>query len=99
MNNNFYTEQFTDKEIDTDNILQYFSFNHLPPKLRERSRPFHALARDIVDNCPRCPERSVALRKLLEAKDAAVRCGVDRAPSPSEPALPLESADEVKSEN
>lgn len=56
-----------------EHILQFFEFTHLPPSLREASRPFHALAHSIVDNTPRNPERTVALRKLLEAKDAAVR--------------------------
>lgn len=37
------------------------------------SKPFGDLAQQIVDNLPRNPERTVALRKLLEAKDAAVR--------------------------
>ena len=37
------------------------------------SRPFAELAQRVVDALPRNPERIVALRKLLEAKDAAVR--------------------------
>jgi hypothetical protein len=41
--------------------------------LREASRPFGHLARLIVTTVPRNPERTVALRKLLEAKDCAVR--------------------------
>lgn len=35
--------------------------------------PFCELAYTIVGSLPRNAERSVALRKLLEAKDAAVR--------------------------
>jgi hypothetical protein len=31
------------------------------------------MARSLIDTIPRNPERTVALRKLLEAKDAAVR--------------------------
>lgn len=57
-------------------ILQYFAFEHLPPQLQEVSRPFHNLAYDVVMTLPRNPERSVALRKLLEGKDAAVRAAV-----------------------
>ena len=56
-----------------EHILQYFAFAHLPPHLQDVSRPFAALADDIVANVPRNPERTVALRKLLESKDAAVR--------------------------
>lgn len=54
-------------------ILQFFAFEHLPAPLQAVSAPFGELARKIVGELPRNPERSVALRKLLEAKDAAVR--------------------------
>lgn len=57
-------------------IIQFFSYEHLPEKLREVSRPFCELALEIVAKLPRNQERSVALRKLLEAKDAAVRAAV-----------------------
>lgn len=58
---------------DTDHVLQFFAFEHLPPTLKEISRPFGLLAGGITKTIPRNPERTVALRKLLEAKDAAVR--------------------------
>jgi hypothetical protein len=61
------------KTGERDHILQFFSFAHLPPHLQEVSRPFSEMADRIVDSLPRNPERTVALRKLLEAKDAAVR--------------------------
>lgn len=54
-------------------MLQFFEFSHLPPTLAVVSQPFHDLAVKIVAELPRNPERSVALRKLLEAKDCAVR--------------------------
>lgn len=54
-------------------ILQFFTYEHLPPHLQETSKQFGLLAGWIVDHLPRNPERTVALRKLLEAKDAAVR--------------------------
>ncbi len=57
----------------TEHILQFFVYEHLPEHLQEVSRPFGELAREIVDTLPRNPERTVALRKLLESKDAAVR--------------------------
>lgn len=71
-------------------ILQFFAYEHLPPHLQVISKPFGDLARAIVlgDNAPetgtvtigpglpRNPERTVALRKLLEAKDAAVRAAL-----------------------
>lgn len=61
------------KHGHSDHILQFFSSSHLPPSLRDVSRPFGDLAEKIVETIPRNPERTVALRKLLEAKDAAVR--------------------------
>lgn len=54
-------------------LLQFFTHKHLPPHLAEVSAPFCELAETIVVKVPRNPERTVALRKLLEAKDCAVR--------------------------
>jgi hypothetical protein len=57
----------------SDHIEQFFRHDHLPIALRDISAPFCELAEWIVQTIPRNPERTVALRKLLEAKDAAVR--------------------------
>jgi hypothetical protein len=59
--------------IAQDRMLQFFTFAHLPSALQEVSRPFRDMAATIVNKCPSNPERTVALRKLLEAKDCAVR--------------------------
>lgn len=56
-----------------EHILQFFAYEHLPQHLQDVSRPFGLLANTLVANLPRNPERTAALRKLLEAKDAAVR--------------------------
>lgn len=53
--------------------MQFFQYAHLPEKLQAVSKPFGELAEKIVAELPRNPERTVALRKLLEAKDCAVR--------------------------
>ena len=66
-------QEFTPEEIQADAILRYFHYAHLPPGLQTGSKPFCDLARQIIDTTPRNAERTVALRKLLEAKDAAVR--------------------------
>ena len=68
--------EFSEEQIAQDHILRYFHYAHLPEVLRNRSKPFCDLARQIVETTPRNPERTVALRKLLEAKDAAVRAGL-----------------------
>jgi hypothetical protein len=54
-------------------VLQYFAYDHLPEELATVSKPFAALAFDLAERCQSSPELTVALRKLLEAKDAAVR--------------------------
>ena len=54
-------------------LLQFFKYDHLPPHLQTASEPFCNLANFLVDSFPRNPERTVSLRKLLEAKDCAVR--------------------------
>ena len=61
-----------------EHIMQFFAFAHLPPDLQLVSARFAALAAEIVAVCPRNPERTVALRKLLESKDAAVRARLAR---------------------
>jgi hypothetical protein len=58
--------------------MQFFAYEHLPPSLQVISLPFGRLATMIVTTLPRNPERTVALRKILEAKDAAVRALVAR---------------------
>lgn len=68
--------EFSPDQLTVDPILRYFHYSHLPAKLQYASRPFCDLARMIVEDLPRNAERSVALRKLLEAKDAAVRANV-----------------------
>lgn len=89
MQNELKKETFTVAQdaVIPEHILQFFAYAHLPPHLSVISKPFCDLAHAIVygDNhsdtgtvssggpVPRNPERTVALRKLLEAKDAAVR--------------------------
>lgn len=53
-------------------LLQFFVYDHLPPHLQEVSKPFAELAQKLAE-LPQNPESTTALRKLLEAKDCAVR--------------------------
>ena len=57
----------------SNDILKYFKYDHLPEHLKDVSRPFCELATKIEETLPNGPEKSVALRKLLESKDCAVR--------------------------
>ena len=65
------------KDSDFDEVWpipeRFFAYQHLPPHLQVVSHRFHEVARYIVNTLPHNAERTVALRKLLEAKDAAVR--------------------------
>lgn len=54
-------------------LLQFFTYAHLPEKLQGVSKLFHDLAQEIVTKVPFNPEQTVALRKLLEAKDCTAR--------------------------
>jgi hypothetical protein len=61
---------------EQEQILEFFAYDHLKPNLQEVSKPFFDLAHDLVATLPRSEERTVALRKLLEGKDAAVRAAL-----------------------
>lgn len=54
-------------------LLQFFEFKHLPPHLQAVSMPFYKLATECADMLPDNAEKVTCLRKLLEAKDCAVR--------------------------
>jgi hypothetical protein len=53
------------------------------------SKPFHQLAHDVALRAPDSRETTIALRHLLQAKDAAVRAGLDqKKQAASAPATP-----------
>lgn len=62
--------------MGSEYLLQFFSYEHLPEHLQKISKPFSILAAQIVTDLPRNPERTTALRKLLESKDCAVRANL-----------------------
>ena len=68
--------EFTPEQLKADEVLRFFHYAHLPPKLAKISAPYAALALKTVTELPRCAERTKALNKLLEAKDCAVRANV-----------------------
>lgn len=55
------------------NVLQFFQYEHLPPDLKDTSKPCSELANDMAKALPQNAELTVGLRKLLEAKDCFVR--------------------------
>jgi hypothetical protein len=66
----------TADQLTAEPMLQFFEYAHLREPLQAVSKPFGDLAAEIVASLPRNPERTVALRKLLEAKDCAVRAAL-----------------------
>lgn len=59
----------------TEHVLKFFAYEHLPVHLQAISKPFGDLAHQIAQRADN-PETTVCLRKLLEAKDAAVRAAL-----------------------
>lgn len=59
----------------TRNVLRLFRYDHLPERFQSSSKPFALRALRIVEaaSTEGGAEATIALRKLLEAKDAAVR--------------------------
>lgn len=65
---------FTNAEKRADDVLRFLEPNqNLPPTLLGMAHEFAAFARRILTECPRCPQRTMALNRLVEAKDCAVR--------------------------
>lgn len=58
---------------ENEKFFQFFNYAHLPENLKEVSMKFFELAHDLSFLLPENSEREVCLRKLLEAKDCAVR--------------------------
>lgn len=63
-------------------IMRFFHYAHLPDGLREISKHFAELALMMVNTLPPSAERTAGLRKLLEAKDCAVRASLPVAGEP-----------------
>lgn len=62
--------------MESDRMLKWFDYEHLPDHLQGVAFKFFELACALCALAESGPERTVALRKLLEAKDAAVRAVV-----------------------
>lgn len=56
-----------------DNIVKYFEHDHLPYEGQVVASPFYQVARFLDSTLDNGPQKSTALLKLLEGKDAAVR--------------------------
>lgn len=63
--------------------LQFFAYEHLPERLQPISKPFGELAKTLVDLLPDNVELETCLRKLMEAKDCAVRAQIYKPVDPA----------------
>lgn len=66
----------TQAEVD-EPLLRWFSAAHLPPMLRGMMEAYRNMAVTVVNALPRSPERTLAIRALIESKDNAIRGLVD----------------------
>jgi len=74
---NLEKERIEIMQISGERMLAYFTFAHLQhERLRVASAIFCKAAVNTVRLLDVGPERTVALRKLLEGKDAAVRAAL-----------------------
>lgn len=60
----------------TNHFDKLFQFEHLPARLRDVSSEFRDTAILVLLHVPDGPETTTCLRKLLEAKDCAVRAAL-----------------------
>lgn len=65
----------TDRYPLIQEVLDQFGYEHLPAHLQPLSKPFHDLAAGLVLDIPDSRLLGLALEKLVEAKDWAVRAG------------------------
>lgn len=62
--------------VKHQSIMKYFKYEHLPEHLQAVSAQVCECARRLDEILPAGPEKEMCLRKLLEAKDCAVRTQV-----------------------
>ncbi len=58
-------------------FLKFFAYGHLSPNLQAVSKPFYDLAHAMAHALPGNPESTVMMRKLVEARDCAVRAVIE----------------------
>lgn len=62
--------------MEEERMLKYFDYKPLPENLQVVSVKFYELACSLCALIEKGPERTVALRKLLESRDSAVRARI-----------------------
>lgn len=68
-----------DRHQSVKDIYRFFAYEHLPEKLQAVSKIFCLAANDLLSAIPSdSSELTAGLRKLLEAKDCAVRASLPK---------------------
>lgn len=61
-----------------DRMLKWFATDHIgPPEIKAIIMTYKQMAYHFCEEIPAGPERTVALRKLVESKDCMVRAWVE----------------------
>jgi hypothetical protein len=69
--------EYIQKRIADERMIKWFGFDERAPQhILDVSRGYQELAVKIATGLEPGPERTAALRKLLESKDAALRAAV-----------------------
>lgn len=68
--------------------LEHFGSAHLAPELKQVAQEFERLANFLANEVDAHPQLTIALQKLIEAKDAAVRARVAELKAAGTPAGP-----------
>lgn len=79
-------------------LMQFFKHQHLNETLQPVSKKFGDLAREMDEHLEESPEKTTALRKLLEAKDCAVRATFYQHPEKEEVEAVEATDDEIEVE-
>lgn len=66
-----------ERKMPEDRMLVWFDYEHMPKEMHPTMRSFKSLAYSIVRELGPGPERTVALRKLLESLNAVERAFVE----------------------
>lgn len=64
---------FATRHFSTLHLLQFFADDHLPPVLRAIVLPLRMTTFMLVQEAEDGPELTVAIRKMVDAKDSFVR--------------------------
>lgn len=63
--------------MNAEQAKKLFRYQHLPSHLQAISAPFYHLAQDLCQILPASAERTLAIRKLWDAKNLAVYAAVE----------------------